>query len=231
MKRQTAIAVGVVTLVVLLGWYMFSYRPKGSQLAEARKKTQEAKAREEPLRADLARLRALDRERPLREAELQRLVGLIPERDELAGFLIAAYEIATRSGMRQISVAPAPPAASAVAGQPSVISLNIQLEGGFFQVLDYLGRMERLRRLVIIDSINVVPTAGSDAAVTTGNLSVTLTGRMFTTALPGATTTTSPAPIPTTVPGGVTTTVTGPATTVPASSTTSGSPTTTATAG
>lgn len=212
MKRQTTIAVAVVTLVVLLGWFMFSYRPKGSELAEARKKTQEAKAQEAPLRADLARLQALDRERPLREAELQRLVGLIPERDELAGFLIAADELRTRSGMRQISVNHAPPAASAVPGQPSVIGLSIQLEGGFFQLLDYLGRMERLRRLIVIDSIIVAPgAAASGTSGGGGSLTVTLTGRMFTTAPPaGTVTTTVVAATPTTVPVGVTTTVPGP---------------------
>lgn len=227
MKRQTMIAVGVATLVVVLGWYMFSYRPKGSELAESRKATQTAKAQEGPLRTDLARLQALDRERPLREAELQRLVGLIPERDELAGFLISADEIATRSGLRWNNISASQPVAAATAGQPSVIALGIQVEGGFFQLLDYLGRMERLRRLVVIDSIQVSPSGGDEAGGASGNLSVSLSARMFTTALPGATTTTAATAVPTTLVGGATTTVPGPATTVPAPTTTSLLPTTT----
>ena len=227
MKRQTMIAVGVVTLVVVLGWYMFSYRPKGAELAESRKETQAAKAQEEPLRSDLARLQALDRERPFREAELQRLVGLIPERDELAGFFISADEIATRSGLRWNNISASPPVAAATAGQPSVIALSIQVEGGFFQLLDYLGRMERLRRLVVIDSIQVSPSGGDEASGTADNLSVTLSARMFTTALPGATTTTAATAVPTTLGGVVTTTVPSPATTVPAPTTTSLLPTTT----
>ena len=227
MKRQTMIAVGVAALVVVLGWYMFSYRPKGADLAEARKDAKTAEAQEAPLRTDLARLQALDRERPLREAELQRLVGLIPERDELAGFFISADEIATRSGLRWNNISASQPAAAATAGQPSVIALSIQVEGGFFQLLDYLGRMERLRRLVVIDSIQVSPSGGDEASGTSGNLAVTLSARMFTTALPGATTTTVATVVPTTLAGVATTTVPGPATTVPAPTTTSLLPTTT----
>lgn len=227
MKRQTMIIIGVATVVVVLGWYMFSYRPKGADLAEARKDVQAAKAQEGPLRSDLARLQALDRERPLREAELQRLVGLIPERDELAGFFISADEIATRSGLRWNNIAASQPVPSATAGQPSVIGLSIQVEGGFFQLLDYLGRMERLRRLVVIDSIQVSPGGGDEAGGTPGNLSVTLSARMFTTAQPGVTTTTAATSVPTTLAGAVTTTLPGPATTVPAPTTTSLLPTTT----
>ena len=35
---------------------------------------------------------------------------------------------------------------------PSVIPLSIQIKGGFFQVLDYLNRLEDMGRLVIVDA-------------------------------------------------------------------------------
>ena len=71
----------------------------------------------------------------------------------------------------------------------------MQIDGGFFEVLDYLNRLEDLERLVLVDSINVSSRRrASDGAGTTGggptstggapDLSVTLTGRMFTDAPP-----------------------------------------------
>ena len=89
-------------------------------------------------------------------------------------------------------------------GPNSTIALTIQIDGGFFQLLDYLNRLEDLERLVIVDTINITSNSGtsstgsgstsgasSSSGSTTGgppDLSVTLTGRMFTTAAAPAST-------------------------------------------
>ncbi|MCZ7526104.1 MAG: GspMb/PilO family protein [Acidimicrobiia bacterium] len=89
---------------------------------------------------------------------------------------------------------PAPPSPSP--GAPSVINLSMQIEGGFFQLLDYLNRLEDLDRLVVVDSLAI--NAQEQTSSPSPTLSVTLSGRMFTratvTPAGGVTTTTTTAP-------------------------------------
>ena len=76
----------------------------------------------------------------------------------------------------------------------------MNITGGYFQVLDFVNRLDSLPRIIVVDSINV-----SGGAVS--QLTVALTARMFVSANKpvagsGATTTTTS----TTVPGATTTT-------------------------
>ena len=57
-----------------------------------------------------------------------------------------------QSGIDWLSVSPS--VAQAGTTGVSVIPLTISIKGGFFQVLDYLNRLEDLGRLVIVDAIN-----------------------------------------------------------------------------
>jgi Tfp pilus assembly protein PilO len=84
-------------------------------------------------------------------------------------------------------VTPAAPSAAEIAVQ-------LQVTGGYFQVLDFLNRLDALPRLVVTDTVNV-------SGDTTGRLTVGMTSRIFVRAIPagfaGAAPTTS-----TTVAGG-----------------------------
>ena len=121
----------------------------------------------------------------------------MPASADLDGFILSANQIAVKSGIDWLSVSPS--VAQAGTTGPSVIPLSIQIKGGFFQVLDYLNRLEAMGRLVIVDGINISSATSSTGAAATGppNLSVTLTARMFTRAAPAPAAGTAPAPGPT----------------------------------
>ncbi len=100
--------------------------------------------------------------------------------------------MAVQSGIDWLSISPSPPAVGG-AGGISVITMSIEIEGGFFQVLDYLNRLEELERLVVVDAITIsgATIAGGDgdeggeqtsSATGAPTLSVTLNARMFTRA-------------------------------------------------
>lgn len=95
---------------------------------------------------------------------------------------------------------------------PAEISIALQVQGGYFQLLDFLNRLDALPRLVVTDAINV--SANTDARLTVG-----ITARIFVRAIPPgfagarATTTTTTAAgaggsTTTTAAGGVATTST-----------------------
>jgi len=206
------VAVGVVAL-----WWVFLYSPRGAELSDAKDEVASAHQERIGLDSTLKRLQQIDVDGPATDARLSSLSEALPMTPDLAGFINGAYEIALDAGIDWISVAPAEP--TETPGAPPTIHLSIQLEGGFFQVLDYLNRLEDLGRLVIVDSINITTgaTGGGEGTTqttvgtgTTGapDLSVTLTARMFTLSMMS-----DPSTATTGVPGDTT------ATTVPSGST------------
>jgi Tfp pilus assembly protein PilO len=219
-KRNTIIAVVAGALVVILVWFFAFYQPTGNDVSKTNDEVATAERQQQDLEATLARLQALDKERPQQQATLDKLNAAIPPTPDLAEFIFEANTAAADSGVDWLSIAPTPPAAN-LTGGPSVIVLNIQVQGGFFQVLDYLNRLENLKRLVITDSVNISAggtdtsgSAGSTTATTLSTstsasgaptLSVTLGAKMYTSATvapaaPGSTTTPTPTPAPTPAP-------------------------------
>ncbi len=113
----------------------------------------------------------------------------------------AAGGAANQTAQAPTQTSPTP----ATSSLPAEVKLTLQIRGGYFQVLDFMNRLEDLSRLVVTDGLNV--TADQAARLT-----VSLTARMFTRAVPsafaaGATGTpggggAAPTPTPTTAPGG-----------------------------
>jgi Tfp pilus assembly protein PilO len=181
----------LLTVVVVLIWNIAIFSPRGNKLNDAKKQAQTAQNLEPGLQATLARLKQISQNGPEIAAQLDKLNAAVPASPDLDGFILSANQIAVQAGIDWLSVSPSVVQAGTTG--PSVIPLSVQIKGGFFQVLDYLNRLEDMGRLVIVDSIN---TTASTPAGTTGppTLSVTLTGRMFTRAAPAAAAGSVPAP-------------------------------------
>ncbi len=212
------LAIAVVGVVAL--WWVFVYSPRGGELSDVRDEVTAAEQEKIGLDSTLARLKQIDADGPATDARLLELSRALPSEPDLAGFINGAHEIALDAGIDWISVAPAQP--TETGGAPPTINLSIQIEGGFFQVLDYLNRLEDFGRLVIVDSINITTGATGGGEGTTDSttpptatgapsLSATLTARMFTlSTLSAAGSGTAPVPgetTATTAPPGATTTV------------------------
>jgi Tfp pilus assembly protein PilO len=232
MKRTTLIAVIAGGLVLILLWYFVLFSPTSSDLNDTRDEVAAVQSQNQELENTIRRLKELSRNAPQQEATLRTLRAAIPANPDLGEFILQANDIASAAGIDWLSIAPTPPAASTTGGPQSTIALSMQIDGGFFEVLDYLNRLEDLERLVLVDSINV-SVGASDTGGTTGgvtdstggapDLSVTLTGRMFTGAPPTAADGSVITPTPTT-PGGSTGSTGTTGTTVPGGTTGSTTP-------
>jgi Tfp pilus assembly protein PilO len=232
-KRTVLIAGIAGGVVIILVWYFVLFSPTSKDLNDTRGQVSSAQSQKEELQNTIRRLKALSRNTTQQSASLRTLRAAIPAQPDLGEFILQANDIAAAAGIDWLSIAPSPPVATGGAGPNSTIAVSMQINGGFFEVLDYLNRLEDLERLFLVDTVNV-STAGSDSgstggAATTGgapNLSVTLTGRMFTEAQAAATgtpgtgtgSTTTPTTPTTTTPGGSTSSTTPPASSSGASS-------------
>jgi Tfp pilus assembly protein PilO len=193
MSRRAMMIGGAALIAVVLVWYLALWSPRQSAIAKQRERAQAAEQQRSELEVSLSRLQGLKKDEALKRSQLDRLRVAIPEQPNLAQFILDANDAADKAGIEFLSITPALPTASASGGAASV-GLAMTISGGYFQVLDYLNRLDELPRIVVVDSINVTPSAGDRA----DELSVALTGKMFSTGVPA----TAPATASPTSPSG-----------------------------
>jgi len=193
--RRNMLIAGVVAGLILVLWYFLLWSPRKAELAETRERRETAEAKREELSIRVARLRAAQKDEPMKRAQVEALRTTIPDEPNLAAFILDTNDAASKSGIDFISVAPSEPAAPAAAGGavavaastggaapvagplPAEVKLQLQITGGYFQVLDFLNRMSEMPRLVMTDAL----TVNSDDKA---KLAVSLTGRMFVRSVP-----------------------------------------------
>jgi Tfp pilus assembly protein PilO len=181
-----ALAVGFVVVV----WYMMVYSKAKDDVSSTKSQVSEAQQQTDELTRQKKELESLEDEGPAIAAKLDALHAAVPAQPELAKFIDDAYALEKATGVAWVSVAPSEPTLQDGVG---TIPMTIQVNGDYFNVIDYLDGVEGMSRLVVVDTINLTAVTESDAgAETTGGdffsgtgpeLTVTLTARMFTQAV------------------------------------------------
>lgn len=185
-RRALLIGAGALLLIVL-AWYFLLWSPRSRALTQAQDRTNAALAQQEQLKTQIQRLRAAQRQEPLKRARLETLRTAIPDDPAIGQLILDVNNAANQSGIEFLSIAPAVPASG-------TIRLSISINGGYFQVLDFINRLNALTRVIVVDGVTLAPGGG-------GRMSSAITGRTFTAGTTGATTTT-------TAPGAAATTTT-----------------------
>jgi Tfp pilus assembly protein PilO len=181
-RNRTALLFALGALAIIGLWWFFVYSPAGDELDDVRAEREAAEQQTAGLQAQRDQLRDIEERGPEIDAQLMALEGLVPATPDLASFILSANEIALQSGIDWLSITPSEPQADAATGL-GTINMQIAIEGGFFQTLDYLNRLEDLQRLVVVDSVSL--SGASDAAAGGApSLSTSLVARMFTQAVP-----------------------------------------------
>ena len=216
MNRRALIIGALATVVLVAAWYALLWKPRTHAVSQAKARQEAARQAQAPLEVEISRLKALQRKDPETRARLAALRDAIPDDPNLAQFILDTNDAATRAGIDFVSIAPALPGpytavgpaqstqttrpATASGAPPAQVTVALQIGGGYFQVLDFINRLDAMPRLVVTDTLAV----SSDAQA---HLTVSIQARMFLRAVPagfpGAATTT------TTVAGATTTTTAG----------------------
>jgi Tfp pilus assembly protein PilO len=184
-NRRIVIVTAVATVGLLAAWFFALWQPKGEELSAERERLASAEDAASQLETRILKLKQSQANGPQLLARLDTLRSAVPDSPNLPQFILDANDAAVASGVEFVSISPREPAPSKAAGLPPEIGLGVQIEGGYFQVLDFLERLTDMQRVVVLDGVNVTPMG-------TGNgppeLSVSLNGRMFTTQLPASAT-------------------------------------------
>lgn len=184
MSRRVGLIGGGAAFVVLVLWFLFLWRPQQSEASDARSRTEAAEQQASDLRVRLNHLRSLQDKEVLTRSQLDALRVAVPDQPNLAQFILDANRAATASGLEFLSVTPAQPEPG-TGGRPAAIRVSLSLTGGYFAVLDFVSRLEHLRRIVVVDTMNLSPAPAAQVAAGTpparDRLAMALQARIFVT--------------------------------------------------
>jgi Tfp pilus assembly protein PilO len=197
-RRYVAAGAIAVVLVALFG--LFLIKPKLAEITEVREQIATQRAQNQSLQIRLRQLDQAAQNAPATVARLALYDRLLPPTPDLPSLIRQLQGAATASGIELVSIAPGPPQTHPEATGVEVVSVNLQIRGGFFRLESFLARLEDLQRVMEVTSIAIGPE--TDEATGLQSLTSTITTRMYVVQpnarLGGAAP--SPAPNPTATP-------------------------------
>jgi Tfp pilus assembly protein PilO len=199
-RRQIALFLAIA-LVLAGGFFFVALKPRSADISEVRRKVTTRRQEAADLRVRLAQLNAAKGEAPASLAKLTELNLMLPPTPDLPVFIRQVQLAANAAGVDLLSIAPSPPALVEGSGGLAIISVNLQVTGGYFRIESFLARLESLSRALEVQSVGL--SASVDPATGLATLSSTITLRMYQ-APPGARlvrATSSPRPSPSPSPG------------------------------
>ena len=182
-KKLIAVA-GGIAVVVLAGWWFVLWGPAGDAVTAAETRFRNAKGQTTQLEVHRDRLLAIQKELPQMQSRLQTLSAAVPDRAAMSDFLLAASEAEADSGLDFLTVSASPPTPTLTPGL-STVSVQLTGTGGYFQMLDFINRLQSMHRVMVIKTLTVVANQFSEEAELLGppNLSVTISGDLFVATL------------------------------------------------
>jgi Tfp pilus assembly protein PilO len=171
-RRNVAIFAAAL-VVVTIAYFLLVWRGQTGKIQDASDRADEAEQTVDRLEIELRRLQALERDAPALRERHARFESAMPSEPRLAEFILQVQDAANASGIEWVSVNPAPPAAGSVAGV-SNIDIQMSANGGYFQIQDFLVRLEQLERALKIRTINL-----SGGPTGLPNLTASVTMQMF----------------------------------------------------
>lgn len=143
MKRTQVllIALGAVAVVVL--FVMLVVQPQREALAEVEDQIAAEQQQQAMLTAEIERLRLVREDAPGLEAELAAAEAIVPRDPGLPGALRQLQLAGDESGLVLRSISTSRPVDLGVGEDGlSAIDVSVQLSGGYFQIVDFLRRVE-----------------------------------------------------------------------------------------
>lgn len=190
--RLALIVAGVVVLVIL--WSVFVFKKGQDEISAVQRRQEQARLERTQLETTLAHLRQLQRDEPRLRAEVARLQDAVPNDPRLPDVILQLQEAAALAGIDFLSITPsvpspfAPPGATQTApapasgaggGQLQAIGLNVQTLGKYFEIEDFVVRLERLRRATRVNSFALAPSGTGQTTAGSAELAVTFQIQMF----------------------------------------------------
>jgi Tfp pilus assembly protein PilO len=143
MTRTTVLLSALAAILVVALFWLLLWSPRQDELAQISEETDQVLAQQAELEGRLRALQAVREQAPEAEAVLAAGEAVVPRGTALPSAFRQLQLSADEAGLRLISVSPGRP--GAVEGGPATLGelpVNVELEGSYFQVVDFLRRIE-----------------------------------------------------------------------------------------
>jgi Tfp pilus assembly protein PilO len=143
-KRDIGILAGIGLVALIAAWYFLLISPKRGEVAEVQ---EEVTVERDTYERNTARLKKLDQERTAAQesvAELLKLNKLIPGDNQIPTLIVELQKSANEAGIDFVKIEPD---LAVRVGESTVVPIQMQFEGRFFDVNDFLYRVENYARL------------------------------------------------------------------------------------
>ena len=205
MKQWVALTALGAVAIVAGGWFLV-VSPKRAHAADLRAQAASQQQSNLQLQTTLATLKAQAKDLPAQQAKLAAVAAKIPSNSGMAALLRMLDAAAADTGVELVSVAPAAAApvvpagagvqtagaaktaATSSAAGLQAIPLALNVVGSYFQVAQYMDRLENLPRALRVAGFTLAPGANpvkdpaAQPSMDTGKLlSATINGMVFET--------------------------------------------------
>ncbi len=221
-RRQIVVLAVLLSAVLIVAFVFLIWNPKGKEISAANANLASLQSQNSTAQAQIATLIAFKAQLPTAKLELARLQTAIPNYPDLANFILAVNAISNKSGITFISISPSQPApqaatagAAGTSPAPPIVALSIQIKGGYFQVLDFMNRLDNLPRLVVTSTLSLSGSGQTTGAYssTGSQVSASLRAAIYSQSIPpgvpGLPTVTTTTTVPGSSSGSTTTTIAG----------------------
>lgn len=191
-KQWVALTLVGVIAVLAGGWFLL-VSPKRADASQVRAQTAGQLSANNTLRSQIQMLKAQAKDLPKQQAKLAAVAAKIPDNPALPTLIRALTRAADEADVELVSLSPSQPtavagaaapsrpvsaagatpaaagstaAASAAVGTLQSITVSLNVVGGYFQVEQFLDRVENLSRAMRVSSLSMAP--GSNPLKSTG---------------------------------------------------------------
>jgi Tfp pilus assembly protein PilO len=137
--REIYIITAVVAVVLIVAWYFLLFSPAQRKMSEMDTQIQSAQSALDMANQQVVKLESYKKTAPQSRAEIVRLGKMLPESEGIPGLIIELTKTADASGVSLTSIS----RGTTTPGAPfGVQNLTIQVSGRYFDVEDFLYRLE-----------------------------------------------------------------------------------------
>lgn len=155
---RNILILGVLIIIVLLvGYYFLLLSPLWTQYNEKVQERSDKEAQLADLQQQVNELEEVRRNAATIERQLLELAKRIPTQPEIPTLVVQIEEVATLSGVTQVSIVPGSPGPPPGGGDFSVVPITMSFEGTYDQLQDFLFRTRNLARLVTVNNVTYEP--------------------------------------------------------------------------
>jgi Tfp pilus assembly protein PilO len=180
-----------VSLVVLIAWFALAFKPARSKLADVRADVKTTQDEVAQLTAKLQELQNLKANEKELRAEFKKFANALPVEPALSDFILSVQDAADQAGIDFLSITPSLPAAAATEVAPTApapstdstpdeadaataqaaapvsplqsIAVSLTADGKFFEIENFVAKMEKLERAVRVDDFTLSAGGGSSS--------------------------------------------------------------------